>query len=545
MVLLQNKLHPAFWFLSGVLLYAAWPMSPFTILIFFAWLPLLVVEEKIKSPYLFFAILWINFLLWNTATTWWIWNASPGGAVGAIVANSLLMCAPWMAYRFTKRKLGRNIALASLIAYWLTFEYIHHNWDLSWPWLTFGNIFSTHPEWVPWYKYTGTTGGSLWVLLVNVLFFKSFGFDDTIGEADGFNAPASSKMKYGKLGLAIAIIILPIVISLLSEIHMRMPKDITKSYPNIVVVQPNIDPYTEKFSSDPAIQIDKLIRLSESKLDTNTRLVIWPETAVPVEAWEESLLVNRFYQPIYAFVKKHPNILLVTGIDSYKNFGTQNPGGFAARFDKVTGTYSEAYNTALGVDHTLQLQLYHKSKLVPGVESLPVWLGFMSSIFDDLGGTSGTLGRSKSAMVLSSKENPYTAAPVICYESIYGNYVTEYLRRGANVLTIITNDGWWGNTPGYHQHESMARLRAVETGCWVARSANTGISCFISPQGEVYQPQPWNTEAAIKMDIPPINQKTFYVQHGDWLSIMAWLFALVVFLWAIMANFIKKVGIGN
>jgi apolipoprotein N-acyltransferase len=177
---------------------------------------------------------------------------------------------------------------------------------------------------------------------------------------------------------------------------------------------------------------------------------------------------------------------------------------------------------------------------VPGVESLPSWLGFMSKLFDDLGGTSGTLGRSKHAMVFGSPNNPYVAAPVICYESIYSDYVTSYSRLGANVITIITNDGWWGNTPGYHQHQNMARLRAIENGCWVARSANTGISCFISPRGDVYQPQPWDLETAIKMDIPPIPATTFYAKHGDWISLLAAALALILLGWAVVKSQIKN-----
>lgn len=479
-----------------------------------------------QKPISFFGILWTNFLIWNTATTWWIWNASPSGAVGAIVVNALLMCFPCMLYRFTKRKLGQNVGLVSFIAYWLSFEFLHHNWDLSWPWLTLGNVFATHPAWVQWYKYTGTTGGSLWVLAVNMLLFKSMVNTTKNKQHSIFNTQYS---------ILAALIILPICLSLFSELHeMKAPKDISKSYSNIVVVQPNIDPYNEKFSTDPAMQVAKLIGLSESKIDSNTRLVIWPETAVPVEAFEDNILANFYYQPIFAFVKKHPNILLVTGIDSYKNFGTVSPGGFAARQDKMTGNYYEAYNTALGLDNSLKLQLYHKSKLVPGVESLPAWLGFMSKLFDDLGGTSGTLGRSKSAMVFGSPNNPYVAAPIICYESIYSDYVTDYSRLGANVLTIITNDGWWGNTPGYHQHQNMGRLRAIENGCWVARSANTGISCFISPQGDVYQPQPWDVAAAIKMDIPPMKANTFYAKHGDWISLWTVILAAVLLIWAVI-----------
>lgn len=195
------------------------------------------------------------------------------------------------------------------------------------------------------------------------------------------------------------------------------------------------------------------------------------------------------------------------------------------------GSYYEAFNTAMALQGNNPPILYHKSKLVPGVEGLPSWLGFMGKLFDDFGGISGSLGRSDSAIAFGGSNNPYTAAPIICYESIYSNYVTDYVRAGANVLTVITNDGWWGNTPGYKQHMSMSRMRAIENRLWVARSANTGISCFINPTGEVLQAQPWDTQAVIKQNISPNTEPTFYARYGDWMSRLAWPLAVALFLW--------------
>lgn len=518
--------------LPGLLLFASWPVSGFTFLIFISLVPLFYIEAKSENTYRFFWALWINLLLWNILTTWWIWNASPGGAVGAIVANSLLMCFPWMIYRFTRKRVGRPFALATFIMLWLSWEFIHHNWDLSWPWLTLGNVFAMQPNWVQWYEYTGTTGGSLWILLVNVLLYE------TIESFNGYNREAIKKTP---LIIAAVFIVAPLIIS-----YLLLPKAKlvgNKSSFNVVVVQPNVEPYTEKFNTDPSILIEKMVRLSESKIDSNTRLVIWPETAIPVQVWENEIPVNGYYRQVFAFVRRHPNIQLLSGIDSYKNWGTQNKKGFSIRTTS-NGLHYEAFNTAFATDQTENFQLYHKSKLVPGVESLPSWLGFMSSIFDDLGGTTGTLGRSDTAVVFSFAGNPYHTAPIICYESIYSDYVTEYVKRGANILTIVTNDGWWGETPGYKQHMSMARLRAIENRRWVARSANTGISCFISPSGEILQPQPWDVASAIKMNIEPLEQLTFYSKTGDWLSRLAWPAALLMMIFTfftVLRNRGKKI----
>jgi apolipoprotein N-acyltransferase len=537
MLVAKNRLasSPFFAVLTGLLLFAAWPMSPLPFLVFIAWVPLLIIEAKSTRPYRFYFVLLLNFFIWNIATTWWIWNASPGGAAGAIIANSILMTIPWMLYRITKNKLGNFIGYTSLIVYWLTFEYIHHNWQLSWPWLTLGNVFANYTGIISWYQYTGTTGGSLWVLLVNVLIFYQF-FMPKKMELLASNNNATSGRKKIKLVAFLAVLIVPIVVAQLLKMNEKTTTNTAKN--NIVVVQPNIEAYTEKFTLDAGVQINKMVALSESQIDSNTRMVVWPETAVATQVWEHQINSNRYYASIFDFVKKYPKITLVTGIDSYVDHGTNNPGGFSIRHNKDANYYYEAFNTAMAIDSTIMPQLYHKTKLVPGVESLPTWLSFMGKLFESMGGMSGTLGISKEPKVFET--STYKPAPVICYESIYSEYVTEYMRKGANVITIITNDGWWGNTPGYRQHQSYARLRAIETGCWVVRSANTGISCFISPQGTVINPQPWNTAAAIKLAIPTTTATTFYVKHGDWLSRIAWVLAAIILLTTAMKVLTKR-----
>jgi apolipoprotein N-acyltransferase len=254
--------------------------------------------------------------------------------------------------------------------------------------------------------------------------------------------------------------------------------------------------------------------------------------------WEDQLEQNPAILQVRAFLNRHPHLLLVTGIDGYRSYGNYNPGRFSIR--ESDGMYYEAYNSAVALAANMPAIVYHKSKLVPGVEALPRWLGFMGSLFNDFGGISGSLGRSDSAIVFGLPGNPYAPAPIICYESIFSDYTTEYVRRGANILTIITNDGWWGNTPGHQQHMAYARLRAIETGLWVARSANTGISCFISPQGKVVQPQPWDTAAALKLSISPANTSSFYTRTGDWLSRTSWPLACILILATIALRFTKR-----
>jgi len=485
--------------LTGLLLVFAWPVSAFTLLIFVAWVPLLFIADKELNRIRFFLFAYLSMLIWNAGTTWWIWNATAPGAIGAIIANSFLMSVPLWGFHIFKTKYGNNTGYISLIVFWLSFEYVHLNWQLSWPWLTLGNVFATHTDWVQWYEFTGASGGSLWVLLANVIIYNAYKNRD-------------NKKRLKAAILTIAILLLPVALSY----FVHPPDTATKTATtNVIIVQPNIDPYSEKFDvASTEGQIQKLIHLSEEKIDSNTRLVLWPETALPVAVFQDQVQDNIYYKRVFDFVNRHPEITLQTGIESLKNYGTEKLTN-TARKNESEGSYYDGFNSALEIKANQPLQFYNKSKLVPGVETLPDFLFWLGAIFEKFGGTAGGYGHDKEAVAFKAAGNPYMTAPIICYESIYGEYITNYIKKGANLLTIMTNDGWWANTPGHKQHLYYARLRAIETRKWIARSANTGISAVINSNGDILEKRQWNVASSIKYAIPPITGETFYVRNGD------------------------------
>jgi apolipoprotein N-acyltransferase len=136
----------------------------------------------------------------------------------------------------------------------------------------------------------------------------------------------------------------------------------------------------------------------------------------------------------------------------------------------------------------------------------------------DLGGTVGSLGYSPERDVFTSKCGNYIVPAIICYESVYGYFVAEFVKNGANLLFIITNDGWWGNTAGHRQHFSFAPLRSVETRRSIARSANTGISGFINQRGDILQASAYWVPDILKAELNTNNKMTFYVKYGDYIG---------------------------
>jgi apolipoprotein N-acyltransferase len=154
---------------------------------------------------------------------------------------------------------------------------------------------------------------------------------------------------------------------------------------------------------------------------------------------------------------------------------------------------------------------------------------FLKKWIVNMGGISGTLGTQTDNMVFS-KNGTKIAVP-ICFESGYGEYISGFIRKGANVIFIITNDGWWKNTPGYKQHLSYSRLRAIEFRRGIARSGNTGISCFINQRGEIVKQTGWWLLTSISGTVNRNSEITFYARHGDYIArigLLLFAFMLVI-----------------
>lgn len=521
--------------LSALLLFLAWPVFGYSCFIFIAFVPLFFIEENVSASHQkssglkILGYSYLSFLIWNLLTTWWIYNASGGGAAMAILANSLLMALVFTTFHSVKKR--TNTGYFSLICFWLAFEYLHLNWDLSWPWLTLGNVFSLNYRWVQWYEYTGALGGSLWVVCANILAFKL---------VKALVNKSESKLRYKSGILFLVVIALPILASY-AIYAFRAPMH-PGAGTKVILVQPNIDPYNEKFSgmSDEA-QLMKLLHLAESKMDTSTAYLIAPETALPSTIWENKMTEAPVILELQKFLKNHPNLKIVIGASTAKAYlNGEQPSATARKFMNDE-TYFDSYNTALQLDSTTSIQLYHKSKLVPGVEKIPFPALFkpFEKFAIDLGGTSGSLGVQDTRTVFYSSNKSVGIAPVICYESIYGEFVGDYVRNGAQLIFIITNDGWWGDTPGYKQHMSYASLRAIETRREIARSANTGTSAIVNSRGDVSLQTEYWKEAVVAATVYPSTELTFYVQHGDYLGWLAALLSGLILLFTLYLKFSK------
>jgi apolipoprotein N-acyltransferase len=467
-------------------------------------------------------------LVWNFGTTWWICEASVPGGLLAILLNPLLMSIPLLGFYNVKRRLGPRIGYTALIVFWLSFEYLHLNWELSWPWLTLGNAFSVQVNWVQWYDITGVGGGSCWILLVNLALFQLLKKSLKV-----------SKLNSQFLILSTIMLFIPAAISwiILTYRGSEMSSDVAHSK-NIVIVQPNIDPYDKFAAGKEAMELQHILQLSQSLIDSQTAILVWPETAIPVSTDEDSIKTSAFIGPVWNFLRAHPKTNLLTGIEDYRMFNQEHKTELSAKLPG-SNLYYEAYNSALLMDSD-RFKVYHKSKFVPGVETIPSYFHFLEPLFEKFGGATGSYVKQDDRTAMSAFSGNFVIAPAVCYESIYGEFMSAYIRNGANLIAIITNDGWWGNTPGYRQHEQYARLRAIENRRWVVRCANTGISCFIDPYGQVWNPQGWNRATAIKMNVPALTRISFYSRWGDLIFKIAGGLAIILIIWNILSLLVRR-----
>jgi len=527
--------------LSAFLLWLAWPPIPFTALILLvALIPLFQAAENIiqseekKKGKLIWRIAIICFFIWNTASIYWVFNslnAVMPAWLAIIIAQipfflaAILMALSFWLY-FQLRKVTSKVwSYAGFICLWIGYEYLHQTWDLAFPWMNLGNGFAESHYLVQWYEYTGVYGGTLWILLSNILLFEN-----RIAIKNKLEKARKIKLQ----SITAAFILLPIMFSLL--IYLNYEERVNPA--NIVVVQPNIDPY-EKFGSlSSADQVEKLIKLSESAGQANTEFFVWPETAISKGTEEKTFREDPSFIRIQDFLVNYKNGNLISGIESYSIYDTAKTE--TARHDSKSGTYFDVFNAAVLIENSAKLQFYHKSKLVPGVEQTPFSnsLSFLKPVFSAFGGSSGSYGKQSEPSVFYSQSG-IGAAAVICYESIWGEYVADYIKKDAQFIAIITNDGWWGNTSGKDQHLQYAKLRAIETRRWVARAANTGISAFIDQRGTIVQRTKWWMPGTLKQDINLNEELTFYVKHGDYIAKSASLGSLA-FLILLLLSIFKK-----
>ncbi len=476
--------------------------------------PLLSMERiasilKIKHFWIYH---YATFVFWNALTTYWVSNATIGGGLFAILANAFQMSLIFGLFRLSKKYFKGSLPYIFLMVMWIAWERFYFDAEISWPWLVLGNSFAGNIRSIQWYEFTGSLGGSLWIWLCNLSIFGIM-----VVLSDGRWNKYNIKAKIAIILGTITLFIFPFAFS-----WTIWNKYEEKENPlEVLILQPNIDPYnkfqamTQAQQDDIALEQMRAFLKNRDTLKTEPLLILAPET------FTSGFNLNTYqthqsWQRFTSFLKDYPGVNLLYGASTYELIPSKEAPSHTARvFDK--GIWYETHNTALIVDGTERTEFFHKSRLVVGVEYTP-YPQFFTKIDDWLGGVMGRcIGQEEISLlsVVGADGEKIDLGCAVCYESVYGEYYTGYVNKGAQAMTIITNDAWWGDTPGYKQHLRYASLRAIETRRSIARSANTGVSAFINQRGEIVEQSDWWVPTTLHGKINLNDELTFYVKNGD------------------------------
>lgn len=581
---------------SAVLMSLPYLLPGCGFIMLFALLPLLALERVmyLGKARGFFLYAWLGFSLWNFITTFWVCNATLGGGIFTGFANAFKMALIFQLFHWSRRHLRGILPWLFLASMWIAWEKIYFDSPIPWPWLIFGNAFAGSIHLVQWYEFTGTLGGSLWVWASNL---GLFGLMTAFSDGRWFTR-FNAKARVASVTALVLTLTGPMLLSAVLWFAWRPQEegslDVLISQPDFdpymkfelysqreqnAVLEEQMRTSLGASRSDavPALLADTAARSALPAVPAGSpladaappcaplapTLILAPETFTS-SLWLPEPREDATVRHFASVLEDYPGATLLMGASTYEWIESEGrPSDTARRLRD--GLWYESHNSALSFNAgARRLDMYHKSRLVPATESTP----FPSILgrFDDevLGGVlARCVGQDEPSLLYcyapevppadsvrktaASDSVSWTAAadslqrrkdiplaPVICYESIFGDYCRGYVQKGAQALCIITNDAWWGNTPGYRQHLDYARLRAVETRRDIARSANTGISAFINQRGEITARTHWWTREVLQGRLALSTRQTFFVRHGDITGRAAtFLFLLLLALWLV------------
>ena len=522
---------------SGIFLGFSFPPFHFGWLAFVGFVPLLFAIDASENYKEVFKLSYIAFLLFNVVVIYWVggWTkeADPflmiGGAA-LVLGHPLFFTIPFLVYHYIKRRLLfiPNFSLFIFPFLYLSFENLHSITEVAFPWLTIGYSQSYNLADIQFASFTGLFGISFQILIVNVLLYYAL--------LSWLENRTAMKRK-----IMVSLLVVFLLISVPEIYGLNILNSTTRlDYPRslkVSLVQPNIDPYA-KWSGSPSEILQEYENETYQLIGQKPALVVWPETAIPFYI----LLPQNYYfkHELQTFLDA-TDISLLSGVPLatyYSNLVEAKP---SSHYDEMMRKFYDAYNgAALFEPKSSTDQTYAKIILVPFGERIPYaddvpWL--IKPLSWGVGISNWAQGKDTTVFKLSGG---VTFSAVICYESIFPNYVRQFVKKGANFLVIITNDGWYGKSSGPFQHAAYATLRAVENRRAVVRAANTGISEFIDPYGRLIGRQTkLDEKTTLTAEIPIDEQMTFYTEHGDWIPHFAEIISTGVILIGVFLKFKK------
>ncbi len=514
--------------LSGVLTgisFTPFPFS-FTLLLFVSFIPYLFVVNRRNSLLQVNRASYLFFFVFSLITIYWVgsWQskADPflmiGGGVLVFFYPVVLLINSTLFF-LSQKIFGKEKSFWLFPIFWVTGEYILTLTDLKFPWLTLGHSLAKFSLFIQIADVVGSFGLSVIILYINVFLFNALK-----------NYKSDRKTFYKNISFAVVLFIIPLIYGIykMNELQNSEQKTI-----RVGVVQPNLDPWEKWELGGIDAILNNYIELSEKCVEQGAKLIIWPETALPV--YLLSGTYSDVVDSIYSFLQKN-NVYLLTGMPDYIIHYNNPPDD--AKLSKEGNFYYSTYNAILLFNpNSYEVQRYGKMHLVPLGEKVPFVdaLPFLADWFKWGVGLSGwNVGKDTTVFKLKIENDTIKVAGLVCYESVFPDFVTNFVRKGAQFIAVVTNDSWYGNSSGPYQHKEFAALRAVENRRAVVRAANGGISCLINKFGITEYETSMFTRTSFVVDIQTNDEKTFYSEHPLIIPILSSAFSI----WIIGINFL-------
>jgi apolipoprotein N-acyltransferase len=524
---------------SGVLLGLAYPPFPFPFqfLFFIGFIPYFYVIEKRETYGGINRATYLTFFIFSVVTLYWVgsWQHKTDpflmiSGVLLLFVNPIFMLIPSSLFYFARKIINRKTALYLFPVFWITYEYLYMVTDASFPWLTVGSGLSYFISFIQIADIVSAVGLSLIVIYINIFLYLSV--------KDFKISKARSSAYAGAAFLIFALVLLYGIVRLSSF-------ELSDKKIRAGIIQPDLDPW-DKWSDKPISSLTEIyFDLSRKAVEQGAKLLVWPETALPVYLLGGSY--ESTVREIHHFINEH-DVVLLTGMPDIIYYGENDEKPYDVKYSEYLGYYATFNGIILfepGVD---TVQRYGKMKLVPFGERVPFvdQLPFLGDLIKWGVGLSGWNVGQDTVVFRSTalKENyELNINGLVCYESIYPFFVAEFVKKGADILAVVTNDSWYGNLSGPYQHKEIAVLRAVETRKSVVRAANGGISAIINPLGITQVETKMLTKDFIVDDViiqqdETIFTKTSLVIPSVAAAVSFWIFAF--FLFKRLKNKLKK-----
>ncbi len=465
-------------FLSPIFLNLSFSPFPFRFFSYFSLIPLFYIIENFSLRrslfysfffYFLFALFqlwWLNFLVVPILTkTKFLLH------LGVLV---LFLYFGLYGFFFGLGTKKFGIGIAPLL--WAVLEFIRTKSEIGFPWALLGYTQTPYLPIIQIASITGVYGLSSFVVLVNLLLYRIL-----------------FKKRKKEIFLLILAFLLPFSYGLL-----RIRRDLTNF--RVAIIQPNVSPY-EKGETESSEKILKsLFHLTREALVFRPDILIYPETASLFDITKDNWLRKEFER-----ISKEGRVHLIIGVPIYEERGYYNGAILIDPEKGITGIYKKIHPVPF-------------SERIPYIDRFPIFKPFATSDMGDF-----TPGRD--FVIFETRFSKPCC--LICFESIFPDLTREFVLRGADLLVNITNDGWFGKTPGPYQHAELAIMRSVELGKPLLRCANNGISLICDPYGRVTKKTPLFVRTILFGSLPFPLPPTLYQRFGDWFVYLSLLIILL------------------